>query len=72
MPFPRLIAAALGLALPLVLVSGAQAAPRHHHAARVQTATYKVRQHTVVRHHHASLPNRRMAQVRHHSIMRGS
>lgn len=49
MPVPRLLAAAIGLLLPLALVStmaaSAQAAPhRHavHHAAQVRTATHRV------------------------------
>jgi len=71
----RLIAAAFGLALPVVLATTAQAAPpRHHHPAHVRTATYKVVQHKAARpQRHASQSSRRLAQAQHrHSIMRGS
>ena len=68
----RLIAAAIGLSLPLIMAAGAEAAPRHR-PAHVRTATYKVVQHKAVRHRHAALANRRVAQAgRHHNIMRGS
>ena len=66
----RLIAAAIGLALPLVAATAAQAAP--HRPAQVRTATYKVTKHKQVRQHHAALTTRKVAQAHRHSIMRGS
>lgn len=73
MPFTRLIAAVVGLALPLAFAAAADAAPRHHHrAAHVRTATYKVAQHKAVRHHRATVANRRVAQAHRHSNLRGS
>lgn len=73
MPLPRrLIAAAIGLALPLAFAAAADAAPRHHGPAHVRTATYKVTKHKAVRHRHALLADRRVAQAHRHANMRGS
>ena len=71
----RLIAAAIGLAVPLVMAATADAATRHrHHPAQVRTATYKVTPQKAVRHRHAAVTNRRLAQAaaHRHANMRGS
>ena len=68
----RLVAAAIGLLLPLAAAATAEAAPRHHRPAQLRTATYKVTPHKAVRHRTAALNSRRVAQAHRHSIMRGS
>lgn len=69
--FRRLIAAAIGLALPLaVAATAAEAAP--HRPAHVRSATYKVAQHKAARHHRTSAAARHLAQAHRHTNMRGS
>lgn len=74
MPVHRLLAAAFGLLIPLALAVPAQAAPhKHHPAAHVRTATYKVA--APARPHHrlraAKPAHNNLAQAhRHHSSRR--
>ncbi len=68
----RLIAAAAGFALPVVLAATATAAPHRPHPAHVRTATYKVAMHKASAHRHALHDTRHVAQLHRHTIMRGS
>lgn len=79
MPIARILAAALGLSLPLALAAGvtagAQAAPHKlHPAAHVRTATYKVA--APAKHHHrlrAARPaHDHLAQAHRHRAIRRS
>ena len=74
----RILAAAIGLAIPLAMAGAADAATAHrrttHHPARVSTATYKVTPHKPRAHRYrASTPTRgSVAQAPRHAITRGS
>ncbi len=73
-PFTRLLAAAVGLALPLLLAGNADAARRTpRHPAKVTTATYKPTPHKARAHRTSATPTRgSVAQAPRHTNTRGS